>query len=325
MRRRFLALAAAAALAWTTPAQAGPFSALYAFGDSLSDVGNIFTATGGAIPGPPYANGQFSNGPVWLQGLAAGLGLAPLTPSLQGGTNYAFGLANTGQTPTHALQPIDVLGTLQFGAFTAAHPAGAPADALYAVWAGSNDLIGALTAGPSVNPLATADAAVANLRTLLSDLADAGARSVLLATVPDLGLTPRLSGTAAQQAATALSAYFNAALRSVVDNDPDLAALDVRVLDIYALINDAVNQGAYGFANVTDACLVGAVNFNGGTPCANPDDHLFWDDLHPTARAHAIIGQQALALVTAVPEPGSLVLLVVGAAAATWTRRRQAA
>src|SRR5580698_7197049 len=77
-------------------AQAGTIDAIEAFGDSLSDVGNAFIATSGAEPASPYFNHQFSNGNVWVQGLATGLGLAPLTPSLAGGTDYAVGSAQTG-------------------------------------------------------------------------------------------------------------------------------------------------------------------------------------------------------------------------------------
>src|SRR5260370_24674603 len=40
-----------------------PFSAMYSFGDSLSDVGNVYIATGGTKPASPYVNGQFSNRP----------------------------------------------------------------------------------------------------------------------------------------------------------------------------------------------------------------------------------------------------------------------
>src|SRR5262245_45599060 len=47
------------------PAAAEPFTGVYAFGDSLSDAGNVFIATGGAIPGAPYFAGHFSNGPTW--------------------------------------------------------------------------------------------------------------------------------------------------------------------------------------------------------------------------------------------------------------------
>lgn len=341
MRRRLFALAAVC-LAWTAPAQAGPFGALYAFGDSLTDVGNAYAATFGRVPAAPYADGQFSNGPVWVQGLAAGLDLEPLRPSVLGGTNYAFGGANTGTTPTHRANPLDLVG--QFAAFSAAYPV-APSDALYAVWIGSNDLFGALSAASSAapgsaqaDPRATADAAVANVQGVLQGLAAKGAEDVLLVTVPDLGQTPRLNGDpAAKAAGSSLAAYFDQRLLSVLGADPLLAGLDLRVLDAYTLIADAAARpSAYGLSDVTSACLTGAEDLAGGTPCATPNTHLFWDDIHPSAAAHAVVGRQALALVAgapgatgssgaaAVPEPGSLVLLGAGAAALIWTRRRRA-
>src|SRR5580698_2181168 len=76
--------------------QAGSIDAIYAFGDSLTDVGNIYAATGGTTPGAPYVNGQFTNGNVWVQDLATGLGVPSLKPSLLGGTDYAYGTAETG-------------------------------------------------------------------------------------------------------------------------------------------------------------------------------------------------------------------------------------
>src|ERR1043165_7474947 len=81
-------------------ATAGPFRGVVVFGDSLSDSGNVFAATkpvlAKAIPvSPPYFQGRFSNGPVWVAILAEQLGL-PLRPFLQGDTNFAFGGAATG-------------------------------------------------------------------------------------------------------------------------------------------------------------------------------------------------------------------------------------
>ena len=58
------------------------------------------------MPAAPYAGGRFSNGPVWVEGLAAGLGLGPLAPSVLGGTNYAFGGAQTGTTPNARPEPM---------------------------------------------------------------------------------------------------------------------------------------------------------------------------------------------------------------------------
>ena len=71
-------------------AETPKYDALYVFGDSYCDVGNIFVATGGAEPAAPYYNGRFSNGPIWLDHVAGFLGL-PLKPSILGGTDYAFG------------------------------------------------------------------------------------------------------------------------------------------------------------------------------------------------------------------------------------------
>ena len=81
-------------------AVAGPFREVVVFGDSLSDSGNVFAATEAvlaeAIPvSPPYDEGRFSNGPVWVDILAEKLGLQ-LHPFLQGGTNFALGGAAIG-------------------------------------------------------------------------------------------------------------------------------------------------------------------------------------------------------------------------------------
>ena len=93
--------------------QAGPIDAIYAFGDSLSDVGNIYAYTSvaapPAIPAAPYVNGQFSNGSVWVQDLANTLGLGPLLPSLAGGTDFAVGGAQTGAFGAYGGSPGDLL------------------------------------------------------------------------------------------------------------------------------------------------------------------------------------------------------------------------
>ena len=65
---------------------------------------------------------------------------------------------------------------------------------------------------------------------------------------------------------------------------------DLSFLDTFGLEDAAVaNPAAYGFTNVTDPC------FNGVTVCANPDQYLFWDDLHPTAAGHQLLADAALA------------------------------
>src|SRR5580700_8063817 len=124
---KILALLALATGGLSPTLRASSIDAIYAFGDSLSDVGNIYASSGGVIPGAPYVNGQFSNGPVWVQDLASSLGLAPLTPSLLGGSDYAYGGAETGTTPVHTANQSDLTGpTGQVSQFQAAHPSADP-------------------------------------------------------------------------------------------------------------------------------------------------------------------------------------------------------
>lgn len=52
------------------------------------------------------------------------------------------------------------------------------------------------------------------------------------------------------------------------------------------------------------------------------DQYLFWDYVHPTTRVHEMIGELAFATVTAVPEPDSLCLAVVGLIGLAGAQRR---
>ena len=80
------------------------------FGDSLSDSGNNALVPGlyqpnqvitgnTYVPSATYGPAGPGDGPVWASYVAAALGVT-LTPSLAGGTNYAFGGAKTGPDPS---------------------------------------------------------------------------------------------------------------------------------------------------------------------------------------------------------------------------------
>jgi phospholipase/lecithinase/hemolysin len=86
-------------------AVAGPFSSLVVFGDSLSDVGNLAEVTGGLFPGRYYWNDRFSNGTVYTDALSIGLGLGSITPSSDGGNNFAYGGAQTAGSGAANLAP----------------------------------------------------------------------------------------------------------------------------------------------------------------------------------------------------------------------------
>jgi phospholipase/lecithinase/hemolysin len=64
-------LAAAALAALIAGPASAAFSNAYFFGDSLSDTGNVYTVFGPGYVPAPYYDGRFSNGPVWVEHLAA--------------------------------------------------------------------------------------------------------------------------------------------------------------------------------------------------------------------------------------------------------------
>jgi len=319
LRRLATALALTTAVALPASA-ASPYSNYVVFGDSLSDVGNLFAATGGAQPAAPYANGQFSNGPVWAQDLAGNLGLAPLTPALLGGTDFAFGGATTSSaaTKSSAVPNLD----MQIGAFLAGTGGTAPSSALYSVWIGANDVLGTIaTADP--NALTDTQSAAHSEAAAIGALVTDGARNILVPLLPDLGKTPRLiaAGTVAQAGATGLSLAYNAALLADLAGITGVPGLDITVLDTFSLIDTvAADPATFGFSDATDACYIGPYT-GGGTTCATPNDYLFWDTIHPSAVGHSLIANAASEAL--VPEPATTTLLLTSLLGLAYTRRRR--
>jgi outer membrane lipase/esterase len=325
-------LAALGLAAAALSSQAAGFSALYVFGDSLSDSGNnrAVLGNGGAgqvvtsnsyIPSLPYASGTYSNGPVWVNSFAAGLGLASFAaPSLGGGGDYAYGGARTsidgsflGFPPSARSQVNSFLGAVPNG--QAGSEANIPSTALYVVAAGGNDaraVADAIAGGAPV--AATIAAAAATYATDVGNIVDKlqlnGAVNIVVWDTPDLGKSPAAlaGGPVAAGLGTAIANAFNAALAQRLSFETG-----VTTFDVFGLINNvAANPASFGFTNITDAC--------GAVIGCDASKYLFWDGIHPTAAGHALI---ASAMLAAVPEPTSVLLLAAGLAVLLLARRRR--
>ena len=294
---------------YTPPLPAPPFDKIYAFGDSLSDAGNDYIATGGKTPvSPPYYKGHFTNGLTWVEDLSRSLGLGSLAPSLAGtanATDYAFGHAETGGTAVHAAADGDLYAPgriSQLSLYEAAHQTPQP-NALYTLTIGSVDVFDAISAFPSA-PFKALDAlhqAVRNIDTFVTHVAADGGRNFLVLTVPDLGKTPAYTnaGPAASQLASSLSALFNAGLSGSLQDLAAQKGLRMDIVDTYSLLDKGIaNPGLYGFTNVTDPVWTGNyTDANSGTLRAQgvgqQNRYLFWDQVHPTAAGHAVLAAAA--------------------------------
>jgi len=275
----------------TTPL--GAPNAVYAFGDSLSDAGNVSAGTLGIVPVSPYSAGRFTNGNVWVQDLAHNLALPAVRPSLAGGTDYAFGGAQTGTTAAHAQNPTDLPGQLAQFEATVPKPS---ATALYTVWIGANDVL--TLANSALTPAQKAAGvrqAVANETRFITGLVQHGARNLVVLNIPDVGRTPYEAARPASQAtATSLAQQYNADLAASLRQVVASGAVSVDLVDTYGLLGAAIAKPtAYGFTNVTQPVWTGnltdarsgILNAAG----AGQNCYLFFDNLHPTAAGHALL------------------------------------
>jgi len=286
---------------------------IYVFGDSLVDTGNVFAATsavGAPFPAsPPYFNGRFSNGPLWVEDLALRLGL---TPNPQ--TNFAFGGSSTGLNSafTTSLPFPGLLGQVSLFAATAAV---VDPNALYILSAGGNDYLFGGVTDPTTP--------VQNLTTAVSLLLGRGARNILVSNLPALGNLPFVNTPPANPVSTSLNFLANQhngllsqSLLTLGSTAPDANLL---LLDLNSSFNRVVqNPIAFGLTNVTQACLT--------TPGCNPDQFLFWDEIHPTAVGHGFLADAAFSTLqtAAVPEPSSVLgLLTFGVLGAGWRSRQK--
>lgn len=306
------------------PAFAAPYSGIYFFGDSLTDVGNVQNVYAhvphppgwpATIPGAPYdSGGRATNGPNYSDVLAQGLGFVS-APSTAGGNNYAFGGART----RYQIFGQPFMGILsQIAAYTAL-PGAANSTALYVVWGGSNnlqDIIMGKSSDVFGNPIPNVAATVNDIVSGILALYAEGAREFLVPNAPDLGLTPRVSelGTAAKVAAHQLSLLYNGLLGAALSRlEASYAGLDIIGFDTYSLLNEVVTDpAAFGLSNTSDRCYTGddSTFTGGGSVCANPDSYVFWDGIHPTKAVHAVLGNAMLAaLQLQVPEPAIPALL----------------
>lgn len=286
---------------------AGPYSDLFVFGDSLSDVGNTdYWTTDGPLaffapdtPGNAYFDGRFTNGQVWTEWLAEGLGFGPLEPDTAaatsnpnglGGNSFAYGGAYTSGSPLGQNFYVDDFDD-QVNDYLSVRSS--DADALYTVLIGANNFI----LGEQTNTSVPA----AQVGNGLSALAGDGAANFLVLNLPWLGLTPAHNGTIAEANEwNQRSQDYNAALASELDAF-ELANPEVTVyrLDLAQLLIDLIADAANrGFTNTTDSAApgleAGLPGYDQSQIVANPNEYLFWDNVHPTASVHRLLGYEAL-------------------------------
>ncbi len=281
-------------------AQVSNYGRIVAFGDSLSDNGNLTTF--GFAPPAPYDSGRFSNGPTWVEILA---GTQPVTgaPStmtqfwstgtVTGDVNLALGGARADDSV--AVPPGVPSQITAFSAFGGSFGA----NDLVTVWAGANDIFQFFTANPAptqaqitAQGITTAGVEAGNVQSLIG----MGAKTILVANLPNLGATPSFNGTPTSSAggfvaSLAYNGALDANLKGIAAAVP---GVNIVQMDTFSAFNAIIkNPAAFGFTNVTAPCFnQAAMTLCGATPAAQ-NKYLFWDGVHPTEAGHILLAQYA--------------------------------
>ena len=266
------------AVLFSSVVAATSLSNIVVFGDSLSDTGNFYEFSDHQFPtSPPYYEGHFSNGLIWVERLMESY--FPTTPEFSPIENYAFGGAAV------ALKEDEKQVSLQqeITHYLRDHHEMAEESSLFVVWIGGNNYLGKFD---------DADKAVAAVNTgiveSLKRLVEKGAKHIMVINLPDLGKSPLAADMHAEAALSYISTNHNNTLAAAVEQlQVNFSEVQWVYYDVNAAFTDIrANPGAYGFENVNESCLSAAPN-------SDCNRYFFFDSIHPSAYTHKLLGEAA--------------------------------
>ncbi|TXY07865.1 SGNH/GDSL hydrolase family protein [Vibrio mimicus] len=270
-------------------AQPNKINKVIVFGDSLSDTGNIFNASQWRFPNPnSWFLGHFSNGFVWTEYLAQGLNVPIYNWAVGGaaGRNQYVALTGVYEQVSSYLTYMQLAKNYQ------------PENSLFTLEFGLNDFMNYNRSLAEVK---------ADYSSALIRLVDAGAKNIVLLTLPDATRAPQFQYSTQEQIETVRSKIIgmNAFIREQA-RYYQMQGIRIALFDAHALFDSmTANPEQHGFANASSPCLdirrSSAADYlythSLSAECAaqGSDRFVFWEVTHPTTATHRYIAQHILA------------------------------
>jgi phospholipase/lecithinase/hemolysin len=284
------------------------YSRIFIFGASFIDPGNRYADTG-VSSSPPFLDPlgpvaydvgghRATNGRTWVEVMAQEMGLTKWAkPAYRDPVfgNYAYDHARVRDVEL----PYTALGPSlrqQVERWTAnGYCANAPMnDTLFVVDSGGADLLDVMLLPDGADPSPIIFGVMAAITNQIAELYDCGARNFLVADLFPLGYAPGVALVGNPEEANQLAAVFNGFLGQVISGItnayPDTNIETTGFYDFSKTVIDFSDE--FGFTNVTEPCVTFFVVEN--AYCDKPKEYFFWDYLHPTKAAHALLGRHAL-------------------------------
>lgn len=226
------------------------FDTMVIFGDSISDTGNLYHFMWNKFPiSPPYYQGRFSNGPLWIEQLYSSYYPQDYVDGFQ---NYAVGGAGAVFSYKQNLPftlGIEVKDYLYWNTY------GKKDTTLYTIWIGANNYLN----GPT-NIEQITDSVVNAIGDAAESLIYHGGNKFFIPNLPDLSRTPQVVKARLQPLVAELITIHNRKLAAKVEHlqrkYPDATFVH---FDAYSFFNGALEHAQdYGISNTTEPCYTGS-------------------------------------------------------------------
>jgi phospholipase/lecithinase/hemolysin len=164
---------------------------------------------------------------------------------------------------------------------------------LFVVCGGANDLFFDLNDGGEIDP----EEMATNIAIIIIELYARGGQSFVVPNLPEFGDLPRYVNTPQEAAATEMSNRFNAALADWLDRLDGLPNLTLYRPDVAVFFNRTIANPPPPISNTSQPSWTGTYFGTGGTLVADPDTHVFWDEVHPTRISHGLLGDYVIGVI----------------------------
>lgn len=253
---------------------------LILFGDSLSDTGNAYRDWG-TPESPPYFNGRFTNGQVWLEYVHDSIGVSTTSAqSSDAGNNRGYGGATTENgyylwVITNVGQQVDdYTDTFSFDS-----------DEAVAILGGGNDLRNGVDDGQDI---------VDNIQEHAVQVIGDGAETLLLFQLPPIDRIPEFRDDSDEEKAERAERVdeFNEGIATLANTLASQYGITVHLIPLWEAFEEIYwNPDAFGFDNVThSACEHSGFTCDSDDPIDPvPNRFIFFDNKHPTAPVHRFI------------------------------------
>ena len=258
---------------------------IISFGDSMSDNQNMFNATQWQAPNrKSWFFGRFSNGPVWVEYLAATTHLPLYNWAVAGAASDEYTVAYGVKLPGLKQQ---VLSWRQYMQSAKNYQIN---KTLFTVLVGGNDF---------VFYRRTPEQVINSVSEALQTLIDSGASNILVLNLPDASRAPIFKVRTSGPIVAGNIKDYNHRLSELVSQiQTKYPEIKIKLFDSYKMYGQLLdNPGLGGVSNTTDSCLaidnVSTLNFFYSIPlrkeCHDPKQFVFWDNVHPSTKVHKLL------------------------------------